>query len=103
MRSTPPGPPAASMIFQNALDWPTCNTGKPCALAQDGRSETDVTDDAAYQHLKDEEMKLPAQKTWTRYLGLARNALRQQKRKLRPKYVGPSAVPPEHFGDRGDD
>lgn len=74
------------------------------ALAeQDGVNEADVTDKAAYKYLKSEGVELPALDTWTRYLRKARNALGQQKRKLRPKYDGRSAAPPDHFGDRSDD
>ncbi len=70
-------------------------------IEDDGRSEADVTDDAAYQHLKETEVgNLPPPDTWKRNLRTARKALHQQKKKPRTKYDGPSAVRPEHFGDR---
>lgn len=72
-------------------------------VAENGVSATDVTDDAAHSHLKTDGVELPTLDTWTRYLREARNALGQQKKKPRRKYVGRSAAPPEHFGDRGDD
>lgn len=73
-------------------------------VEEDGRSESDVTDDDAYQHLTDAEVgNLPAVDTWKRNLRTAREALGQQKKKRRPKYDGRSAAPPEHFGNRDDD
>lgn len=69
---------------------------------QEGVSASDVTDEAAYSHLKGEGVTLPSLETWTRYLREARNSLGQQKNKRRLRYDGRSAVSPEHFGDRGD-
>ena len=73
-------------------------------ITEQGRvSESAVTDEAAFEHLKREGVELPSLETWARYLREARNALGQQKKKRRPKYDGRSAAPPEHFGDRNDD
>ena len=72
-------------------------------MEQDGVSASDVTDDRAYNQLKDAEVNLPSLETWTRYLREARNALGIQKNKPRSKYTGRSAVPPEHFGEKRDD
>jgi hypothetical protein len=70
---------------------------------ENGTNDADVTDDAAYQHLKETGVgNLPNCDTWKRYVREARSALGRQKKKTRPKYDGRSAVPPEHFGERDD-
>jgi hypothetical protein len=66
---------------------------------EEGVSEAEVTDERAWQYLRDQGMRLPCLESWTRNLRLARSPLGLQKKKPRKKYTGGSAAGREHFND----